>query len=1134
MHPTISHRLARARAADLRRQAQRATLARAARRAGSAQRAHSAAGSAAPALGIRLRRRPSPRTVLAIASLGSAVAFVDATIVNIAFPDIARSFPGTPILTLSWVLNSYNVVFAAFLMAAAGIAELLGRRRVFVFGLQLFTAGSLLCAIAPSADALIAFRIVQGIGAACLVPSALALVLQAFPPDRRAHGVALLSAVGAAAAGLGPSLGGLLVTAANWRLVFLVNIPIGVAAALLARRRLAESRVPGLRRIPDLPGALLFAIAIGALVLGVVKGQDWGWGSARIIGCLLVALSSGSVVSWRCKRHRSPVFDLSLLRIQTFSVGNAMMVIGSAGFYGYTLANVLFLTSVWRYSVLHAGLALTIGPLVAVAVAGPASRLAQRIGSRPVLVAGCVLWGVAVLWFIERVGTTPDFAGQWLPGMVLLGIGAGTAFPTLTGTTVASAPGNSFATATGMNSVARQVGAALGVAVVVAIIGTATPATGYAVFHEAWTFGAICLFAAGLGCLLVGHVKAGETAAPAPAPAAGEAARDNAVRAVPAQTEPPRTVRSPRPLPRRVVAPDSGDPADPGAESAAAFLSRIPLFSGVDPELVARLAAKSRTRCLAAGKWLFRKHDPGDEMYVVRLGRLEVVDEGAGAVIRVYRRGDALGELALLTDSPRSVSARAARATEVIAIDKDDFAELLHSSPTVSSALNRSLSRRLQNAHATAATAGPRPRPGTVALIALDDRIPLWRLAARLAGALQAHLSVAVLGGTDVPAATVPGEAAAIYGPMLDRAEAAHDLVLLSSGSSLHDPWTKFCLQHADRILAVTAGGPVPPGLDQYPELQACDLVAYDAKPGALAGWAAAVDPAGSHLIREAEFGADIARIARRLSGTSVGIVLSGGGARAFSHIGVLEELTAAGVTIDRVAGVSMGAVIGALFAMGHDAEEMDAICYEEWVQRRPLRDFTIPRHGLIRGARFQSMLHRTFGTRLIEDLPRSFMCGSTELRSGRLEITRHGPLWEAVGLSINLPVIAPPQVRGRKIFIDGSLVDNLPVKAMAGMAEGPIIAVDVKATPRRPPVGPTGARARDARPPGLGATLTRVMLLGSENTSVAARQHADLVIRPRAEGVGLLEFDQLDAAREAGRAAACEALKRAPAGLVA
>ena len=531
MQHAISGRLAQARLADLRQDAQRGTIARAARRARPRR-----PGRAGPALDRRVRRKASPRTVLAIASLSGAIAFIDATIVNIAFPDIAHSFPGTPISALSWVLNAYNIVFAAFLMAAAGLADVLGRRRVFIFGLALFTAGSLLCAIAPSADTLIAFRVIQALGAAFLVPSALALVLNAFPPARRSHAVALLSAVSAAAAGLGPSLGGLLVAAANWRLVFLVNVPIGVAAILLARRQLAESRAPGRRRVPDLPGTLLFAAAIGTLVLGVVKGQDWGWGSPRILGCLTAAFGLGAAVIWRCGRHRWPILELSLLKIRTFSVANAMTVIGAAGFFGYTLANVLFLTSVWRYSVLQAGLALTIGPAVAVAVAGPTSRLAQRLGPRPVLVVGGLVWGGAVLWFVERVGVTPDFAGQWLPGMILLGIGAGTLFPNLSGTAVASAPGGSFATATGMNSVARQIGAALGVAVVVAIIGTPTPATAYAAFHAAWTFGAICLFVAGLGCLLVGDVKVGEVPAPGEDArgdaAGGDAAGGDAARAV--------------------------------------------------------------------------------------------------------------------------------------------------------------------------------------------------------------------------------------------------------------------------------------------------------------------------------------------------------------------------------------------------------------------------------------------------------------------------------------------------------------------------------------------------------------------------------------------------------------------------
>ncbi len=177
-------------------------------------------------------------------------------------------------------------------------------------------------------------------------------------------------------------------------------------------------------------------------------------------------------------------------------------------------------------------------------------------------------------------------------------------------------------------------------------------------------------------------------------------------------------------------------------------------------------------------------------------------------------------------------------------------------------------------------------------------------------------------------------------------------------------------------------------------------------------------------------------------------------------------------------------------------------------------------------------MLQRTFGACLIEELPRSFICGSAELRSRRLEIARHGPLREAAGLSICLPVIAPPQVRGRETFVDGSLVNNLPVKAKADMG-GSILAVDVKATFERPKNGPTAARARDdrpPRPPSLGETLTRVLLLGSENTAEAARRHADLLIKPRAEGIGLLEFHQLDTAREAGR----ETLERASACVLA
>jgi NTE family protein len=1069
--------------------------------------------------------------VLAIASLGAAVAFVDATIVNIAFPNIARSFKGTSIQSLSWILNAYNIVFAAFLVAAGRVADLLGRRRVFVFGLELFTGASLLCAAAPSAGSLVAFRVVQALGAAFLVPSSLALVLHAFPAERRSHAVALLSAVAAAAAGLGPSLGGLLVAAANWRLVFLVNLPIGVAAIVLARRQLVESRAPGRRRVPDLPGALLFALAIAALVLGVVKGSEWGWGSPRIVGAFAAAVVLGAFFVWRCTWHRSPIIDLQLLRLRTFSAANGMTIIAAAGFYGYTLTNVLFLTGVWRYTVLQAGLALTPGPFVAAAVAGPTSRLVQRIGHRPVLVAGGLIWGGAVVWFIARVGTTPQFVTEWLPGIILLGIGAGTLFPNLSGAAVASAPGESFATATGLNSVSRQVGAALGVALVVAIIGTPSPLHALAAFDDAWKFGAACLFTAGVGCLLVGRVVT-------EAPSLGDAARLVLRAPVEAPPEPPR------PRARRAISIDiASTPRAPLAESAADFLGRVPLFAGLDSSLREALSLRARAVRIGAGEWLFREGDPGEAMYVVRAGRLEVVDETANAVIRELGRGDALGELALLTDSPRSASVRAGRASDLFVVERSDFEQLLHGSPALSLALNRALGEQLRTTHAAVSNA--RPRPTTVALLALDDRVPVAELARGLVTALERHLGSVLLGGTEVAPPAQDSEPASVYGPLLDHAEARHDIVVLDGGSILSgSPWSEFCVQQADRILAVTAGDPLPDALRGRTDLRGCDLVAYEVAPGsgALEAWAAWLDPIESHVVREAQRDSDLQRAARRLSGRSVGVVLSGGGARAFSHIGVLEELTAAGVSIDRVLGVSMGAFVGALFAMGLEGDEIDACCFEEWVQRRPLGDYTVPRHSLIRGERVKAMLHRTFGAVAIEELPRSFMCGCTELRSGRFVLERYGPLWETVGFSMCLPVIAPPQARGRELFIDGSLVDNLPVGAMADLGEGPIIAVDVKATfdrqandRRRAHAGagaerPAQGRTRAERPPSLGETLTRVLLLGSANTSDAARRHADLVIKPRAEGVGLFEFHQLDAAREAGRTAALEALE---AGLV-
>ena len=388
-----------------------------------------AAAPGAQARSTRTRRVSSPKAVLAVAVLGAFMAFVDATIVNIAVPNIAHDFSGSRLSGVSWVLNAYNIVFAAFLVGGGQLADLLGRRRVFSWALVAFTLASALCALAPSLNLLIAARAIQAIGAAMLVPSSLAIVLEAHEARERTRAIALWSAVAALAAGIGPPLGGLLITASSWRLVFLVNIPVGVVAFVLAGRVLVESRAPGRRRMPDLLGGLVFALTIASLVLAVVKGQEWGWGNGRVVGAFLAAFLLGGYFILRSSRQRTPVIDLSLLRIRAFALSNGVTVVMASGFYAYTLCNVLFLTSVWRYSILNAGLALTPGPLVAMAVAGPASRMLERLGHRLVIVPGALVWAAGMAYFATQLGVTPDFLGEWLPGMVILGVGAGANAP---------------------------------------------------------------------------------------------------------------------------------------------------------------------------------------------------------------------------------------------------------------------------------------------------------------------------------------------------------------------------------------------------------------------------------------------------------------------------------------------------------------------------------------------------------------------------------------------------------------------------------------------------------------------------------------------------------------------------------
>jgi EmrB/QacA subfamily drug resistance transporter len=454
--------------------------------------------------------------VLLVTSVAVFMSFLDVTIVNIAFPDIRASFATSSLSRLSWILNAYSIVFAAALVPAGRLADRFGRRRLFFFGVFVFLGASALCGAAGSVDLLIGARTLQALGGAMLVPASLGLLLLEFPLERRATATALWGATGAVAAAAGPSLGGVLVDWQGWRAVFFVNLVIGLPALVPARRLLRESR-DRQALLPDAFGAALLAIAVGAVSLAIVEGPDWGWGSGGVLGSFAASAVLLVVFVWRSSRHPAPVIELSLFRVRSFAVANAGGFVFALGFYALLLCNVLFLTGVWGYSILRAGVALTPGPLMAALAAPIGGRLSDRFGQRVVAVPGGLVFGAGGLLFALNVGQHHAYASNFLPATLLTGTGVGLSFAAFGSAAVAELPRSRYATGGAINNCFRQIGAVLGISTLIAVIGTPTPANALHVFHRAWALVALTGAATGLIGLALGRVRARH---------AGEEARD--------------------------------------------------------------------------------------------------------------------------------------------------------------------------------------------------------------------------------------------------------------------------------------------------------------------------------------------------------------------------------------------------------------------------------------------------------------------------------------------------------------------------------------------------------------------------------------------------------------------------------
>jgi predicted acylesterase/phospholipase RssA/CRP-like cAMP-binding protein len=557
-----------------------------------------------------------------------------------------------------------------------------------------------------------------------------------------------------------------------------------------------------------------------------------------------------------------------------------------------------------------------------------------------------------------------------------------------------------------------------------------------------------------------------------------------------------------------------------------------PLLAGFSGEVGARLSEQPDRLKLEAGEWLFREGEKADHAYLVRSGRLEiVVEQPTEVVVRQVKRSEMVGELALLMGGLRTASARASRDTELTQLSRAQFEQLVLGSPGFALGLLRSMATQVA---ANRAPSGAPTAPGTIAVIALDPGAPTTEVGAALSVALAGHRNTHEL-KPDLD------RNESDFRSLLKRSEAMNQhVVLTTDGDGAGDPWTSFCLKEADVVIAVTTGTPSPEWLQKARILHDCELVVVDAPLSS--ELLAAFAPREVQVVKgDTAMTHAIAATARRIAGKAVGLVLSGGGARALAHIGVLQELELAGIEIDRYGGASMGAIVSGLAARGAGSGEIIEMCQRMMLDNNPSTDYTLPAYSLIRGTKTRRALELAFGDSRIEELPRRWYCVTSDLVSRELIVHKTGRMADAVYSSMALPGIYPPiPTPDGRLLVDGGVMDNLPVETMARTAEGPIIAVDVS---QRLGMTPSAARpgleriARRMRRmltgyeqpvPALRETIHWTIALGSNDTVNAALKHADLVISPRVEGIRILDWSQLPRALEIGRRAAREALESA------
>ncbi|NNE11043.1 MAG: MFS transporter [Ilumatobacter sp.] len=437
----------------------------------------------------------NPWLAVGVTTLVFFLVVIDVSAVNVAFPSIRDDFDVAE-STLGWIISGYNIAVASLLLVAGRYADSLGRKRLFLPGVAVFAIGSMLSALAPSAALLIGARVVQGIGGAIISPTAIAVVLPAFPPNKRSTVIGLTGATGALGAVVGPAAGAFLTDLFSWRAIFWINVPLCLIVLAIAPRLLQESKNPAATGKVDLIGVPIGTVGVALVMFAIVRSESWGLADPRVIAAFVVGLAMLPLLIRRSRRHPEPLLELDLFRLRSFSSTNAALALYSMAFTSGFLANSLLLQELWDESLTTTGLALMPAPLLAAIISPFAGRYADRIGHRWILTVGSVACSAGYLSYVFLLDETPTTWSIYVPVSLLVGFGVGATIATWASAGLADVSPGQFGTANATVRTTQQVFYALGISVIVAILADVSSAPDVSRFRWAWAFVGGCYLAA--------------------------------------------------------------------------------------------------------------------------------------------------------------------------------------------------------------------------------------------------------------------------------------------------------------------------------------------------------------------------------------------------------------------------------------------------------------------------------------------------------------------------------------------------------------------------------------------------------------------------------------------------------------